>query len=223
MSETPGLLIVWMNIAPGHEADFDGWYTREHIPERVGVPGFRNGTRYVALHGEPSFLAVYDTDAPDVLDSAPYHGRLNNPTPWTQRVMPAFRDTVRGACRLLGEAGLGIGGILRTIRIEPAEGRRDELRTALAGPLLQTLLEQPGIARVRAVESIAPARGTDTAETAIRGKDRTATFVLLVDATEAGALETACNAHVSESQLAALGARSPVEAGDYRLMYTLSR
>jgi hypothetical protein len=63
-SHGQGMLIVWMNIAQGHEDDFDGWFTRQHVPERVAVPGFRNGARYEALKGEPHFLSCYETDTP---------------------------------------------------------------------------------------------------------------------------------------------------------------
>ena len=33
-SDTPrGLLCIWTDIDPAHEADFNHWYDREHIPE----------------------------------------------------------------------------------------------------------------------------------------------------------------------------------------------
>jgi hypothetical protein len=221
----PGLLIVWMNIEPGHEADFDGWYTREHVPERVGVPGFRIGARYEAISGEPRFLGVYDTDSAQVLSGAAYLERLNHPTPWTQRVMPAFQDTVRAIGSLIGEQGRGLGGMLRTVRIEPAAGRRDALREALGGStgaaLLRELYGQPGIARVRAMEAVERPSSADTAETAMRGRDRSATFVLLVDGNDAAAIQQACDRVLPPARLAGLGAAGPGETGDYRLLYTL--
>jgi hypothetical protein len=218
-----GMLVVWMNIAPAQEADFDGWFTREHIPERVGVPGFRNGSRYEAIAGNPRFLSVYDTDGPQVLVSDPYRERLNDPTPWTQRVMLAFRDTVRVACRLLGEEGRGVGGYLRTLRIEPAAGRREALRAALSGPLLRKIYEQPRIARVRAAEGDLPGAAAQSGETSIRGPDRSASFVLLMDGTDAGAIGAAAAALLSEAQLGELGAAPGAAVGDYRLLYTLGK
>ncbi len=217
-----GLLAVWMNIEPAREADFDAWYTRQHVPERVGIPGFLNGNRYEALQGTPRFLAVYDTESPDVLDNAPYRERLNHPTPWTERVMPGFRDTVRCVCRIVAQHGQGTGGILRTCRIEPAPGRRDALATALGGPLLAQLWEQPGVARVRFAETVTTGPDGGTAETAMRGKDQSASFVLLIDATGAEALHSACEESVSVARLLGLGADAPVHVGDYRLLYGLS-
>ena len=48
-----GVLAIWNDIAPGGDAEFDHWQTSEHIPERVGVPGFLRGRRYTALIGSP--------------------------------------------------------------------------------------------------------------------------------------------------------------------------
>jgi hypothetical protein len=216
-----GALLVWMNVEPAGREDFDAWYTREHIPERVGVPGFFNGSRYEAVNGDPRFLAVYDTESAEVLSSAAYLERLNNPTPWTQRVMPMFRDTVRSAGRLIGDRGEGIGGFLRTFRVEPQPGRQEHLRQALSAPILERLAECDGVVRVRCAEAVDTGHGKDTAETAMRGKDETATFVVLVDGTDAALLEAACGEEVSEQRLASLGAETPVHIGDYRLMYSL--
>ena len=34
------VLAFWHDVAPGGEAEFDQWHLREHIPERLAVPGF---------------------------------------------------------------------------------------------------------------------------------------------------------------------------------------
>ncbi|HEX7928912.1 MAG TPA: hypothetical protein VF678_15055, partial [bacterium] len=142
-----GMLIVWMNIPADARNDFDGWFTREHVPERVGVPGFRNGARYEALRGDPHFLSCYETDAPEVLASAAYKERLNNPTPWTQRVMPNFRDTVRVTGPIVAEAGIGLGGVRRLVRIDPPESSRDSLRSALTDARMAKLIAERGVVR----------------------------------------------------------------------------
>ena len=43
-----GVLAIWNGIKPEAEDDFVAWHVREHIPERVGLPGFVRGRRYVA-------------------------------------------------------------------------------------------------------------------------------------------------------------------------------
>src|SRR6185295_4098933 len=48
-----GVLAFWHDVAPGGEAEFDQWHLREHIPERVAVPGFLRCRRYVTLGAPP--------------------------------------------------------------------------------------------------------------------------------------------------------------------------
>lgn len=216
-----GLLAVWMDVEPSGAADFAEWYIREHIPERVGVPGFRNGNRYRVLDGTPGFLAVYDTESPKVLSSAPYQERLDNPTPWTQRVMPMFRNTVRSTCTIVQEAGIGMGGVLRTYRIEPKPDGREVLRAALAALPISEWIDRPGVVRVRVAESAASGPAQETAETEMRGPDTVASFVVLVDITDASVLQKKASKGLPEPDWTALGAVTPVETGDYALMYNL--
>jgi hypothetical protein len=45
MPARPGLLAVWNDIAAQDEAEFSSWYDEEHVLDRLGVPGIRNGRR----------------------------------------------------------------------------------------------------------------------------------------------------------------------------------
>jgi len=38
-----GMLLVCTNVDPAHEDDFNRWYDREHVNERVAIPGFVSG------------------------------------------------------------------------------------------------------------------------------------------------------------------------------------
>jgi len=44
-----GAMVFWNDVIAEGEADFNHWHVFEHIPERVGVPGFLRGRRYVAV------------------------------------------------------------------------------------------------------------------------------------------------------------------------------
>src|ERR1019366_3439141 len=53
MTEMPGaLLMVVVDVDPEHEEEFNRWYDKEHIPERLAMPGFRSARRY-ASHDRP--------------------------------------------------------------------------------------------------------------------------------------------------------------------------
>jgi hypothetical protein len=43
-----GAICIWNDILPEHRAEFYAWHNEEHMPERVGIPGFRRGRRYIA-------------------------------------------------------------------------------------------------------------------------------------------------------------------------------
>lgn len=84
----PALLLVMMDIDPEYEAEFNRWYEDEHVPERMSIPGFLNARRYRAIEGEPKYLALYELESPDVLESESYRywygeGR----TEWTKRIL----------------------------------------------------------------------------------------------------------------------------------------
>ena len=42
------LLMVWTDIFADVEHDFNDWYNREHVRERVEVPGFIRARRFAA-------------------------------------------------------------------------------------------------------------------------------------------------------------------------------
>ncbi|MGD8477411.1 MAG: hypothetical protein PVI98_09690, partial [Burkholderiales bacterium] len=62
-----GVLAIWNDCLPEVEKQYEDWYMHQHLPERVGVPGFRIGRRYQALAAEPRYFTYYDTDTPEVL------------------------------------------------------------------------------------------------------------------------------------------------------------
>jgi hypothetical protein len=74
------MLLTSMDIAPEHEGDFNRWYDREHLEERVAIDGFLEARRYVANHASPKYLCLYSTATFEALGSAAYRDRLAHPT-----------------------------------------------------------------------------------------------------------------------------------------------
>jgi len=54
-----GAITIWQDVRPEAREDFFAWHNGEHIPERVGIPGFLRGRRYGALAGSPEFFTLY--------------------------------------------------------------------------------------------------------------------------------------------------------------------
>ena len=125
-----GVLAIWHTITPEGESEYWRWHDREHIPERVGVPGFLRGRRYRSLERSLDYLDLYEVEDPETLRSAPYLARLNDPTPWTRRMVPHFLNTLRVGYRVATSAGRGQGGVLLTLQLGAAGGGGRQARGA---------------------------------------------------------------------------------------------
>ena len=219
-----GILAIWNDVAPGGDAEFNHWHTQEHVPERVGVPGFLRGRRYVAVSGSPKYFTLYETETAETLASPAYLARLNDPTPWTQRALPLFRNTIRTACRITLSLGCGVGGVMTTLRLGPAPGREEALRAWLTGTTLPALVERPGIVGAHLAEADLAATKVPTEERKLRDReDEVARWVLLVEGIETDAVESACRHHLSPEALGRRGASPETALGVYRLLFCLSR
>ena len=128
-----GVLAVWNDCATGSEETYESWYQTEHLPERLGVPGFKRGRRYQALEGSPEYFTWYEVESPSVLRSAEYINCLSNPTPWTKQIMSGvFLNASRTVCKRHIIAGELFGSIAMTIRLEADASDQDIQETVKA-------------------------------------------------------------------------------------------
>lgn len=185
-------MLLFFDIAPEAVAEHDDWHTHEHLPERLSIPGFLRGTRWVALRpGQPRYFVIYEVADVGVLTSAAYLERLNNPTPWTQKVMPHYRGMTRGFCIVRGSVGAGLGSTALAARFKPAGD------LAWIGERMDALSSRPGLGGCYRFESAAAA--PMTREQSMRGKDAGVDSVLVVTGYDAEAV-----AHVQQAELAKL-------------------
>jgi hypothetical protein len=171
-------MLLWYDIVPDQISEHDEWHTRQHFPERVGIPGFLRAQRWVSISSGPRYFVVYEVSSIDILSSAPYLDRLNNPTPWTQKVMPHFRGMVRGFCRLENSSGTVLGGTSVSVRYAAAAGKEAQLHDWLNRDLIPRLERRSGFASVYMLRSDRVPEMT--AEQRIRGRDASVELVLLV-------------------------------------------
>src|SRR3984893_12890684 len=126
-----GMLLTSMNVDASDEAEFNRWYDREHLEERVAIPGFLEARRYVAHYGNPNVLSLYSTETFDVLDSPAYRTALANQTAWSKANIARFKNMIRGVARITISRGTGRGAAPGIIRLRPPTGGEEKLRTAL--------------------------------------------------------------------------------------------
>src|SRR5215475_8808643 len=104
-----GMLLTSMDIDAADEEDFNRWYDREHLEERVAIDGFLEARRYLAHTGSPKYLFLYSTKTIDVLDSPAYRARLGQPTDWSKATMAKFKNMIRAVARITISRGNGRG------------------------------------------------------------------------------------------------------------------
>jgi len=45
---------IWCDVAPEVKDEYDDWHVHEHMPERLAIPGFQRGSRWVLVDGRTS-------------------------------------------------------------------------------------------------------------------------------------------------------------------------
>lgn len=215
-----GTMTFWNDIE-GDAADFNRWHSFEHMPERVGIPGFRRGRRCAAVAGGPEYFVMYETDGAATLTSPAYLERLNNPTPWTSRNQRRFRNSNRTLAAVSASFGHGVGAAQMTILLAPEAGREAQLRRHLHATL-GGLVGAHAALGAHLLEADAAASRIETAEKALRDRpDEVADWVLVIEALEQEAL-LACRAGaLADAALVAAGARAVENAARYRLLHVL--
>ncbi len=209
-----GMLLTSMDIDAADEADFNRWYDREHIAERVAIDGFVEARRYVAEVGSPKYLSLYSTATFETLDSPAYRAALANQTEWSKRNIARFRNMIRAVARITISRGQGRGAVLGILRLRPIDA--DKLRPMLAlrldpemldGGISMHLLESdPALSKSLTDDGPGPGAGD---------------WFVLIDATDVTSVARAMALRFDSQEL--VGAGRIVSSGIYRLMWDLAK
>lgn len=200
-----GVLGVWHDVVAGQELAFDDWYNREHHAERVAIPGFLRARRYINLGSGRRIFSRYDVSEVKVLASSAYLAALNNPTPWSQRMFPAYRNTLRACFDVVSRRGDAEGGFVACLRYSaPAsvQAMLESISPALAGAV--------GVLGVEIWRADAAVTSHPTIEKTLRAApDTFPSHVLLIEA---------CAPDAARAALEAPGLRDLVCAAEIDIM-----
>ncbi|AHG62244.1 hypothetical protein [Advenella mimigardefordensis] len=214
------LIAIWNDIAPEMREDFFEWHPREHMVERLGIPGFIRGRRYIAVDAQVEFLTLYEVANADVLVSDVYKTRLTNPTPWSTKTLPAFRNNVRGGCQIHYSQGYAMGGFIKTIRITTGNDSKASFIKHIVNNMLPGLIDLPRITGVHLVENDAALTGGNSGNQ--RGRViQLPDLILMVEGSDEIGVSDACAQHLPEDALLRAGADDDVINGLYRLEYSI--
>jgi hypothetical protein len=213
------VVAVWNDITPEGRSNFIEWHNRQHIPERVGIPGFHRGRRYIAEHGAPEYFTLYEAVDETVLSGPGYLQRLNNPTDWTREATSAFRNTERGVCGIVHSIGSGDGGYMLTARFDAETGERTRLQEHLV-ERLGAIERLPWISGAHLCIADTAASGIETAER--KGRQISVpNWIVMIEGSSASMVETAAS-QLIEGDLVANGMKGASQRGLYRLEYSLA-
>jgi hypothetical protein len=211
-----GMLLTSMDIDASDEAEFNQWYDREHLLERVAIEGFLEARRYVAHQGSPKYLCLYSTATFDVLGSPAYRTALASQTDWSKANIARFKNMIRAVARVTVSRGAGRGAALGIVRLRPA-GDTDKLRTALRDQLDPEKLD--GILSMHLIESD-PALSRPITDDPPVSDPGSGDWFVLIDATDVKAVSAALAARLGNNEAVK---PAVVSTGVYNLMWDLAK
>jgi len=207
-----GMLITSMDIDPKHEDEFNLWYDREHLAERVAIDGFLEARRWVAEDADPKYFATYSTAAFSDLSSPAYVQALANQTQWSRENLARFQNMIRVVGRITDSQGQGRGAVLGVVRLRP-ENVTSQAREALKAAMAPG--DQPHIIAMHLIESD-PVLSKSLTEPDKPNPGAADWFVLVEGTTKAAVVE------LMETRFKALGIPL-VSMGTYRLLWDLAK
>ena len=217
------VMCTWTDCATEAEPDFTEWYNRQHLAERVAIPGFLSGARYVAERGSPKYLAYYEWESAGVGPTPAYMERQDNPTRWTRRIMKGFQNTIRTVFQRRLRLGLGRGAAAATLRLAPEAGQEAKLERRLER-ILPRLHRHPGMVGVTLLQVDAEGSRMDSNESRMRATaDALAAWVVHAEAMDMASLKRAWAAEVTQADLVKHGASRRMQLGFYRLLFALAK
>jgi hypothetical protein len=179
-------LAMWWDMAAVHRREFEHWHSHEHFPERLALPGFLRGSRWLAADGGEAVFVLYELQDHASLSSSPYRQRLDAPTPWSTRLMPRHRHMRRAQCHVLMSRGAVIAGHAMSLHCSMTA---DAPGAAAAwAALAADAVAWPGMAGVHLLRHEAPV-AAPTTEQRLRGGDEAPDGVLLVCAYDAAVFD----------------------------------
>ncbi len=210
-----GTVLIWNDVAPEGVDSFYAWHDKEHIPERLALPGFLRGRRLRCAGHSPEWLTIYEAEDLSALVSAAYLARLNAPTPLTTATLVHFRNTSRAVCRMVHSAGTSTGGHVVTLRIAIAPEREADLIAHLRDRAFPAAMAATGVIACHLFAADTSASFVNTAESKNRAFDVPA-WIVLCEATNADAAHAGWRT-IDDAALKALGASVRPDAASYQL------
>ncbi|AET93587.1 hypothetical protein [Caballeronia cordobensis] len=210
-----GAVLVWNDVVSAGREQFYEWHDKEHIPERLAIPGFRRGRRYVRPGHSPEWLTMYEAADLDVVVSPAYLERLNTPTPATVDTLRYFRNTSRAVCRIVHSVGSSSGGHVLALRLDVPAQQAEAMKAYLCAEAFPRAAALTSVVACHLYMADQSGSHIDTAESSTRAFDVPA-WVVLIETTTPQAAESAREL-LDTQKLASLGAKVRADGTTYSM------
>jgi hypothetical protein len=208
-------VLIWNDLEAEGREEFYRWHDKEHVPERLALPGFRRGRRFVRPGHSPEWFTMYEATDVSALVSPQYLARLNAPTPATVSALRHFRNTSRAVCRLVHSFGASTGGQLLAMRLRVPADRSDDMCCDLRVRAFPRAMALTGVVACHLYAADESASSVRTAESSTRAFD-VPTWVVLCEATRPEAANAAA-AFIDSAEFRKLGVEVRSDAAVYAL------
>jgi hypothetical protein len=208
-------VLIWNDVAAEGREQFYAWHDKEHLPERLAIPGFRRGRRFIRPRHSPEWLTMYEADDLSVVTSPEYMARLNAPTEATASTLRHFRNTSRAVCRIVHSVGSSTGGHVLALRLSVAPAASGAMCRYLCDEAFPRAMALTGVVACHLYAADEAASYLNTAESSTRRFD-VPSWVLLCEASLAAAADKA-KALIDCAEFERLGAAVRNDAAVYAL------
>jgi hypothetical protein len=189
-----GFLAIWCDIRAEDLSDYRQWIIKEHMADRIFSPGFLGARFCTDIADEKSHFFLYMTKDKNVFKNAPYLHILNNPSQWTNRLMPKFGPFDRALGEQLMKIGNGFGAFMMVARIKDAS----DVDLESLQKTLTAFMTMPDVVTVRLMKLDRTATDIESQEkTMRRGREGDFHYLLVVETlSDGGALNA--QSHLKE-------------------------
>ena len=156
MAAQYGLMMGMMEPQAEMAGEFDDWYDLEHLPSRAEVAGFLTAHRLVCIEGWPRFVAMYDLETLDVLQTPAYQALTGkNVSPWSRRLVSQGHGYFRtlGVQVYPGTALFGAKGLSSRVLVLRFNSPDEAAIPDIQSGLIAIFEGKPGTVQVRLFRS----------------------------------------------------------------------
>jgi hypothetical protein len=137
-------LFVWTDVDTTYEDDFNEWYDREHMEERVAIEGFQWARRYRSTSATARrYLALYRTENIKTFSTPSYQNAFQHQTDWSNTNFERMTNTSRRVMHVTQEVGFGSGASVALVTLDNPDFDYDTV-----SPVIEDITQIQGVLAV---------------------------------------------------------------------------